>query len=97
MFAQLRHRERKAGRDRSLYFWRDRTREVDFVVETAKGLELLEAKWTELPSAGDATNLEFVRRVTERPKITSGAIVCRAPHGFPLGKGLRALPVTDLG
>ncbi|MCC7144430.1 MAG: ATP-binding protein, partial [Candidatus Eisenbacteria bacterium] len=64
VFAELRHREREAGRDRSLFFWRDRTREVDFVVETAQGLELLEAKWTELPSTGDASNLEYVRRAT---------------------------------
>jgi predicted AAA+ superfamily ATPase len=35
VFAQLRHRERRAGRARSLYYGRDRTREVDFVVESA--------------------------------------------------------------
>ena len=34
-FAQLRHRERRAGRARSLYYGRDWTREVDFVVESA--------------------------------------------------------------
>jgi len=27
--AQLRHRERRAGRIRSLHFWRDRTREAE--------------------------------------------------------------------
>jgi predicted AAA+ superfamily ATPase len=34
VFAQLRERERRAGRVASLFFWRDRTREVDFVVDT---------------------------------------------------------------
>ncbi len=97
VFAQLRHRERRAGRIRSLYFWRDRTREVDFVVDTGKGLELYEARWTELPSRGDAANLQFVRRVLNRPKIMSGTIVCRAPHGFPLGEGDRAASVVELG
>ena len=33
VFAQLRGRERRAGRAGSLFFWRDRTREVDFVVD----------------------------------------------------------------
>lgn len=33
VFAQLRHREHRAGRAASLFFWRDRTREVDFVAE----------------------------------------------------------------
>jgi len=96
VFAQLRHRERRAGRARSLFFWRDRTREVDFVVEAGGRLELFEAKWTELPSAADAVNLEFVRKVVGKPRITSGAIVCRAPHGFPLGNAFRAVPVAEL-
>ena len=96
VFSELRHRERRAGRDRSLFFWRDRTREVDFVVETASGLELFEAKWSELPTVGDTTNLEFVRRVSDPVKIASGSIVCRAQHGFPLGAGFRAMPPTEL-
>ena len=33
VFAQLRGRERRAGHAGSLFFWRDRTREVDFVVD----------------------------------------------------------------
>ena len=96
VFAQLRHREWRAGRALSLSFWRDRTREVDFIVDTGKGLDLFEAKWTELPAPDDAVNLEFVHRTVQRPKVTGGAIVCRAPHGFPLSGRFRALPVTEL-
>jgi hypothetical protein len=33
VFAQLRGRERRAGRTGSPFFWHDRTREVDFVVD----------------------------------------------------------------
>jgi len=29
-------------------------------------------------------------------RVTSGTIVCRAPHGFPLGNGFRAVPATEL-
>ena len=48
VFAQLRDRERHAGRaGGDLPFWRDRTREVDFVVDVGGRLELFEAKWTE--------------------------------------------------
>jgi hypothetical protein len=39
-----RARERRAGRMGSLFFWRDRTREVDFVVDIGGCLELFEAK-----------------------------------------------------
>ncbi len=96
VFQQLRHRERRAGRARNLFFWRDRTREVDFVAEVGGRLELFEAKWTELPTASDAVNLEHVRKVVGTSQIKAGAIVCRAPHGFPLANGLRALPASDL-
>jgi len=63
IFAQLRERERRAGNVGSVFFWRDRTREVDFLVEVGGLLELFEAKWTEVPAASDGVNLEFVRNV----------------------------------
>jgi predicted AAA+ superfamily ATPase len=97
VFAQLRARERLAGRARSLYFWRDRSREVDFVVDIGGRLELLEAKWTELPDSGDIANLEFVRNAVGRPKFAKGTVVCRTPNSFPLNDGVRAIPITELG
>lgn len=97
MFAQLRHRERRAGRSRSLFFWRDRTRDVDFVVESAGRLELFDAKWTELPGPSVTTNLEHVRRTVAPVPVASGAILCRAPHGYPLVGGFRAMTVEELG
>jgi uncharacterized protein len=96
VFAQLRDRERNAGRVGSLFFWRDRTREVDFVVDVAGRLELYEAKWTEVPSSGDTANLTFVRDIVGSSKIKSGAVVCRAAHSFPLANGFRATPVSEL-
>jgi predicted AAA+ superfamily ATPase len=96
VFAQLRGRERRAGRTGSLFFWRDRTREVDFVVDVGRRLELLEAKWTELPAASDEVNLEFVRKVVGKARVVSGAVVCRTPNSFPLTDGFRALPVSEL-
>jgi len=96
VFAQLRQRERRAQRSGSLFFWRDRTREVDFVVDAGGRLELFEAKWTELPAAGDAANLEFVRDAVGRARIGEAAVVCRARNSFPLAGGFRALAVADL-
>jgi uncharacterized protein len=96
VFAQLRERERRAGRTGSLFFWRDRTREVDFVADVGGRLELFEAKWTEIPDAGDTANLEFVRRELGKSKVASAAVVARTPNGFPLPNGFRAMPVTEL-
>ena len=97
VFAQLRDRERRAERSASLFFWRDRTREVDFVVDAGGKLELFEAKWTEIPDAGDAVNLEFVRKLVGRSRVTGGGVVSRALNGFPFSNGFRAVPVPDLG
>ena len=96
VFAQLRARERRAGRIGSLFFWRDRTREVDFLIEVGGKIELFEAKWHELPTATDAVNLDFVRNAVGKSRIGGSAIVCRAAHGFPLGNGFQALPVSEL-
>ncbi|HKW55712.1 MAG TPA: ATP-binding protein [Candidatus Acidoferrum sp.] len=96
VFAQLRARERRAGRAGSLFFWRDRTREVDFVVDVGGHLELFESKWTEFPDDGDAVNLDFVRKAVGKSKIRSGTVVSRTPHSFPLNNGFKAMAIADI-
>jgi predicted AAA+ superfamily ATPase len=96
VFAQLRARERREGRTGSLFFWRDRTREVDFVVERGGRVELFEAKWTEIPGAGETGNLEFVHRVMGGGVVAGGGVVCRTPNSFPLTEHFRALRAEDL-
>ncbi len=96
VFAQLRASERRAQRSGSLFFWRDRSREVDFVVDSGGKLEIFEAKWTEVPDSGDAVNLEFAREALGARSVTSGAVVCRTPNSFTLPNGFRALPVSEL-
>jgi uncharacterized protein len=97
VFSQLRQREWRAGRAGSLFFWRDRTREVDFVVEVGGRLELFEAKWTELPRPTDAVNLEFARSAAGRSRIAAGAVICRTPNTYLLTNGFRAMSVAELG
>jgi hypothetical protein len=83
VFAQLRSRERRAGRTGSLFFWRDRAREVDFVVDVGGHLELFEAKWTELPNAGDTVNLDFVARQKEGLAYCPVRWFAARPTAFP--------------
>jgi predicted AAA+ superfamily ATPase len=97
VFAQLRARERKLGHSGSLFFWRDRTREVDFVMDAGGRLELFEAKWTELPGVGDTVNLDFVRNALGNSHVAGGSVVARTPNSFPFQNGFRAVPVTELG
>jgi len=97
VFAQLRDRERRAGRVNSLFFWRDRTREVDFVVDIGGRLELFESKWSEIPRDEDTVNLSFVRKAIGKSRYAKGSIVCRTPNNFPLANGFRAVSLMDLG
>jgi predicted AAA+ superfamily ATPase len=96
VFAQLRHRERTAGRAASLFFWRDRTREVDFLVDIGGRVEAYEAKWSELPDAADCANLAYLRRSLGKRSAVQGGIVCRAANDYPLADGWRAITVGKL-
>jgi predicted AAA+ superfamily ATPase len=96
VFAQLRHRERMAGRAHNLFFWGDRRREVDFVVDSAGRVELVEAKWTELPSRSDAANLAFLRETIGPDRVASAAIICRPPNGYPLLPGIGVQTIEEL-
>jgi predicted AAA+ superfamily ATPase len=95
VFAQIRHREQMAGRMASVFFWRDRTREVDFVIDAGGRLELLEAKWNQVPGARDAVNLEFVRGVVGKKAVSRAAIVCRTRHAFPITADVAAVNADD--
>lgn len=95
VFQQLRHRERY-GAGGGLYFWRDRTREVDFVVDRGGKLELLEAKFTALPSPADTVNLRFVRDIVGPRKVSACVVVCRTSNPFPLADGIGASSPRDL-
>lgn len=95
VFAQLRARARRQGG--RVNFWRDRTREVDFLTDKGGRLELFEAKWTEIPDTGDTANLEFLRKTIPAESFAGGAVICRAANGFSFGNGFRATPVAELG
>jgi len=55
-----------------------------FVVDVGGRLELFEAKWTELRSAADTANLDFVRRVVGRSRVAGDAVISRTPNSFPV-------------
>jgi predicted AAA+ superfamily ATPase len=78
VFAQLRHRERRAGRTRSPFFCRDRTREVDFILEAGGRLQPFEAKGTELASASGTARAGL--RLGRSPLSRTMQLTTRAPR-----------------
>jgi hypothetical protein len=85
---------RQPGR---LHFWRDRSREVDVLLERGGRFWLGDAKWSELPRPADAARLHQVAALLPANSVSALALLCRAPHRFPLGNGVDALPLQELG
>src|SRR6185436_14725597 len=78
VYAQLRARERQAGRTGSLFFWRDRTREVDFLTDIGGRVELFEA-WC----AGRGTGFRWWRRFVRCASASSATDDCQNPTAPP--------------
>lgn len=76
-----------------LAFWRDRTKEADFLLHKAGRFRLADAKWAEHP---DGPGRLAAIRAELRPPPPA-AIVCRSSNPYPLGEGVTALPLEGLG
>ncbi|MGA2067429.1 MAG: ATP-binding protein [Thermoguttaceae bacterium] len=75
-----------------LAFWRDRTKEADFLLHRAGHIRLADAKWSEHPEGPG--KLALVRRELDPPPAC--AIVCRAANRYPICAGIEALPLAEL-
>jgi uncharacterized protein len=75
-----------------LAFWRDRTKEADFLLHRAGRFRLADAKWSEHPATPG--RLDRVRR--EFDPLPPSAIVCRTPNRYPIVEGIDALGLADL-
>lgn len=84
MFAELRKRQARTSGSWEVFFWRDRQREVDFVVHAGGRFQLLEAKWTEHPSVRDAANLVHLGGILGARHVTSASVVGRTRSAYPL-------------
>lgn len=81
--AELRRRQLAAEGGASLHFWRDRGREVDFLIHRGGRFELMEAKFTDEPVARDGAQLGEVAAQLSG-EVTAQRILCRtkAPRVF---------------
>lgn len=60
-------------------FWRDRTKEANFVVPTPRGLVLLDASWSEFPATADVRRLLRIRQTIGTDAVAAMAVICRTP------------------
>ncbi len=73
---------RRGGWD--FHFWRDRSREADFLLHRAGTFHLADAKWTEHPNARDTGPLRAIAGALPPGAVRSLSIFCRAPNPYPL-------------
>jgi predicted AAA+ superfamily ATPase len=82
--AELRRRQLAVEGGTSLHFWRDRGREVDFVIHRGGRFELMEAKFTADPTRRDATQLAEVAALIGG-EVAAQRILCRTAEPVHLG------------
>lgn len=93
VFAQLRRAQTNTRGGWSLWFWRDRTREADFLYHRGGRFDLADAQFGAQPSTRDVEPLRRVAAQLPEGNVRSLALLCRTPREYPLGPGARALPV----
>ncbi|MCE2406553.1 MAG: ATP-binding protein [Pseudomonadales bacterium] len=80
----------------SLNFWRDRSREADFLIHRAGKFHLMDAKWTQHPRARDTVSLRKVKQVLPDDSVESLSVVCRTPNAYPITEDVGAVPLTEM-
>ena len=81
-------------------FWRDRTKEADFVLPTPRGLVVLDASWTEFPATADVRRLVRIREVIGAESVAALGVVCRTPARQalrePSGPAVETIGLDDM-
>lgn len=96
VFCEVHKRLEQSQEAGSLYFWQDRSSEVDFVYHRGGRFRLWDAKWTELPRTDDGASLRAVAAQLGVERVDHMGLICRAPSRFPLGNGLMADTVVSV-
>jgi predicted AAA+ superfamily ATPase len=98
--AELRQLAAASAPQAELAFWRDRTKEADFLVPTSRGLVIVDAEWTELPTTAAVSRLLRIRAALGADAVTAIAIACRTPHRQslrePNGPAVETVGLDDL-
>lgn len=91
IFCELR-RQLSVRQRWQLYYWRDRTKEADFLFHKVGRFKIADANWSEHPTS--AGKLEKVR--SELPDQTESALFCRTSAAYTLTGNIQAVSMTDI-
>ncbi len=96
VFSELRRRLIARHGGWGLFFWRDRSKEADFLFHRGGRFDLADAKWSEHPDEHDAQSLHRVAGDLPKGRVGRMALICRAANPFPVGSGVEAIPLGDI-
>ena len=96
VFSELRKmKARKSGMWKWNY-WRDRSKEVDFLEDRGGRYRLFECKWNQFPSQRDTQSLIYVSQELDVSRVDEVYIIARTDHSFPLSQTIRVVPPHEL-
>lgn len=94
VYSELRKRQAAAQDVASLFFYRDRSREVDFLIHRGGRFELLEAKSALTPTSRDVQPLNDVSELLGAHRVLARRVICRCTTAHPIGQA-RAVGPND--
>lgn len=80
--AEIRKAIVAADSPQQLHFWRDRSKEADFLIHSGGHFSLADAKWSEHPGTSDAVRLARVAAELPAGRVRSAALICRTPNAY---------------
>ena len=90
VFAELRKYLSATAPEATIWFYRDQSREVDFVIEKDGRMTLADAKWKELPGRRDFRQLLAVQPLLRAARLPA-MVLCRTEETFPVAKDMLAV------
>lgn len=95
VYAELRRAQLNTAGFSKLFFYRDQSREVDFVIDRGGTLSLYDAKWSELPEKRDGAHLDSVRSALGAERVIRTAIIGRPESSYSLENSIGVVTVRD--
>lgn len=96
VFGEIRRLQINRNGGWTLHFWRDRTKEADFLFHHGGRFDLADAKWTEHPDSHAADTLRRVAAELPAQAIGRCSVICRSTQGYPLSPAVSAVPLHEI-
>lgn len=96
VFTEIRKRLTLLNRSRNLFFWRDRTKEVDFLYHQGGIFTLGEVKYTSMPDKNHCSGINYVRSILGEKNIPHSFLFTRADQEMTVDESIKAVPIISI-